>query len=62
MWLSKLLLPATSFTISQTFRCEDLDGGRLRFLVADRNIDCNSDYYTALWVYAGVSSFTGVNV
>jgi hypothetical protein len=52
VWLSKLFLPSTAFTICQTFQCSEYDDGDFKFLVADRDVDCYSDHYNGLLAYA----------
>ena len=55
VWISKLLLPAISLTISRTFQCYTYDAGddtQLRVLAVDQSIDCDTDYYKAMFFYA----------
>mmetsp|Transcript_59576 Transcript_59576/g.164134 ORF Transcript_59576/g.164134 Transcript_59576/m.164134 type:complete len:151 (+) Transcript_59576:231-683(+) len=54
VWVSKLLLPATSFTICQTFQCDKFNDEALSYLVADRNVDCYSTTYHWMTVYAAL--------
>ena len=57
VWVSKLLLPAISLTISRAFRCRYYDKDEpteIQVLLADPSIDCKSDYYQWMSVYAGL--------
>ena len=43
VWVSKLLLPAVSITISRTFRCDVYDEGELTeisVMAVDHSVDC----------------------
>ena len=55
VWISKLLLPAISLTISRTFRCDTYDENEsteIRRLSVDQSVDCESSYYKLMFFYA----------
>ena len=48
----------TSVTICKSFRCSEFDVGSdspQRYLTADMSVDCDSDEYTAIIAWAGVT-------
>mmetsp|Transcript_103803 Transcript_103803/g.298825 ORF Transcript_103803/g.298825 Transcript_103803/m.298825 type:complete len:604 (-) Transcript_103803:141-1952(-) len=55
VWVSKLLLPAISLTISRTFRCNVYDedeSTEIKVLLVDQSVDCDSSDYQLIFVYA----------
>lgn len=54
IWACKLVLPAVSQTIFKTFRCQGYDNEQYNYLLVDQSIDCDSESYTGLAMYASV--------
>lgn len=53
--VGKLLLPAVSRTIAQTFKCVSYDDVEPQaYLLVDHSIDCNSSYYSLLAAYSAL--------
>ena len=55
VWVSKLLLPAISLTISRTFRCNVYDedeSTEIKVLLVDQSVDCDSSDYQLIFFYA----------
>ena len=47
-----LVLPVIARRVAQSFRCSEYDEGEYRYLQVDSTIDCDSEQYSAMFVFA----------